>query len=102
MWSKPPTDARGDGRPTQLSASGRGRPLATTRATVDHAEQWADRKPDTKREPRLEFVPAPRVHADFAAASAFAATHEQRAAPVIKVGFSEGQRFLDAQAGAPE
>ena len=47
-------------------------------------------------------LPTPRVHADLAATTALAATHKQRAAPVIKIGFGEGQRFLDAQPGPPE
>jgi len=34
--------------------------------------------------------------------SALAPTHEQRATPVIEIGFGERQRFLDAQAGSPE
>src|SRR5215207_6958374 len=46
--------------------------------------------------------PIPRVHADLAATSALAATHEQRPAPVVEMGFGEGQRFLDAQPGPPE
>src|SRR4051795_485803 len=50
----------------------------------------------------MEFVPAPRVHADRAATAALAATHEQRAAPVIEIGFGQRERFLYAQAGAPE
>jgi hypothetical protein len=33
--------------------------------------------------------------------SALAATHEQRAAPVIEIGFGERQRLLDAKPGAP-
>lgn len=50
----------------------------------------------------LELVPAPRVHTDLAATSALAATHEQRAAPIIEIGLGEGQRFLDPQPGTPE
>ena len=34
--------------------------------------------------------------------TALSATHEQRAAPVIEIGFGERQRFLDPQSGAPE
>ena len=47
VWSEPTTDARGDGRAPQLSSSGRGRPLATTRPAVEHTEQRTDGKPDT-------------------------------------------------------
>ncbi|MEA2361282.1 MAG: hypothetical protein QOD71_427 [Thermoleophilaceae bacterium] len=102
MRSETPADPSRDGRAPQLSSSGGSRPLATTRPAVKDTEQMADWKPDTSFEPRLEFVPAPRVHADLAAASALAATHEQSAASVIKIGFYERQRLLNAQAGAPE
>jgi tRNA G46 methylase TrmB len=44
----------------------------------------------------LELVPAPRVHADLAPSSAFAAPDEQRASAVVEIGFGEGERFLDA------
>jgi hypothetical protein len=44
----------------------------------------------------------PRCPADLAATSALAATHEQRAAPVIESGFGRRERFLYAQGGAPE
>jgi hypothetical protein len=47
MWSEPSTNTRGGGRAPQLSSSGRGRPLATTRPAVEHTEQRADGKPDT-------------------------------------------------------
>ena len=47
MWSEPSTDTRGDGRAAQLSSSGGGRPLATTRPAVEHTEQRADGKPET-------------------------------------------------------
>jgi hypothetical protein len=98
MRGESSADPSCDGRAPQLSSSGGGRPLATTRPAVEDTEQRADWKSDTSFEPRLELVPAPRVHAHLAAASALAATHEQRAASVIEIGFSEGQRFLDPQA----
>ena len=50
----------------------------------------------------LEFLPAPVVHADFAAASALAAADEQRAAALIEVGLGERERFLNAQPSSPE
>jgi hypothetical protein len=69
--------------------------VATTRRTVDHAEQRTDRKLDPQLKPRVEFIPAPLVHADLAASSAFAAADEQGAAAVIEVGLGEAERFLD-------
>jgi hypothetical protein len=43
----------------------------------------------------MEFIPAPVVHADLAAASAFAASDEQGPAAVIKVRLGEAEGFLD-------
>src|SRR5438552_9143014 len=45
VWSEPTADARGGGRAPQLSASGGGRPLATTRPAVEDTEHRADGKP---------------------------------------------------------
>ena len=53
-------------------------------------------------EPGLELVKGPVVHADFAAASALAAAHQDRAASRVEVELIEVQRFLDAQPGTPE
>jgi hypothetical protein len=68
----------------------------------ENTEERADWEPDAQLEPWLQLVPRPRIHADFAPTSSLAATHEQRAAPVVKVGFAERERFLDAQPRAPE
>jgi hypothetical protein len=102
MWSEPSPDARCDGRASQLGSGAGTRPLATTRPAVEDTEQRADGKLDSSLEPWLEPAPATRVHADLAATSALAATHEQRAAPVIEIAFGERQRFLDTQPGAPK
>jgi hypothetical protein len=53
VWSEPSADTRSGGGAPQLSSSGRGRPLATTRPAVQHTEQGTDGKPDTRLEPRL-------------------------------------------------
>ena len=86
----------------QVRSRGGVGPVMAMRRTVDDAEQRPDGKPDSQLEPRLELLPAPRVHADLAAASALAAPDEQRAPAVIKVGFGKRKRLLDAQPSAPE
>jgi len=48
------------------------------------------------------LLPGPGVHADLAALAAFAAAHQDRAAARIEVAFGEGERFADAQPGAPQ
>jgi hypothetical protein len=47
-------------------------------------------------------VAAPLVHADRAAAAALAVAHEDRADAWVEVVLGEGERLLDAQAGAPQ
>ncbi|HYY85344.1 MAG TPA: hypothetical protein VE686_12695, partial [Beijerinckiaceae bacterium] len=101
MRGESSADPSCDGRAPQLSSSDGGRPLATTRPAVEDTEQRADWKPDTSFEPPLELVPAPCVHADLAAASALAATHEQHAASVIEIGSARASARWVAAPEAP-
>ena len=87
---------------SELCASGRGCPRSAARRSVDDAEQRPDGKLDADFEPGLEFLPAPVVHADFASASALAASDQQRAASLIEIGLGEVECFLDAQPGSPK
>jgi hypothetical protein len=48
-----------------LRAGGRGCPGSAACRSVDDAEQRADGKLNAEFEPRLEFLPAPVVHADW-------------------------------------
>jgi hypothetical protein len=48
------------------------------------------------------FVPSPIVHPDLATSPSLAATNEQRAAAAIQVPLAQRERFVDAQAGAPQ
>ena len=66
---------------SELCASGCGCPRSAARRSVDDTEQRPDGKRDAEFEPGLEFLPAPVVHADFAAAPSFAVADQQRAAP---------------------
>src|SRR3954468_6389980 len=54
----------------RAAAGDRGRPRV---GAVDDAEQGADREFEAQVDPRLQVLPGPFVHADLAAASAFAA-----------------------------
>ena len=86
----------------KLRARRRGRPRPPARRSVDDAEQRPNRQLDAHREPRLELLPGPVVHAHLAAAAALAASHQQRSATRVQVGFGERERLVDTQAGAPE
>jgi hypothetical protein len=48
------------------------------------------------------LLPGPVVHADFAAAAALAAAHQQRSAARVQVGLGQRERLADPQAGTPE
>jgi hypothetical protein len=93
---KAPADACGHGRPAQVRSRGCAGPVTATRLTVDHTEQRPHGQLDPQLEPRLELLSTPRVHADLAAASALAASNEQRAAAGIEVGLGERERLTDS------
>jgi hypothetical protein len=77
-------------------------PLAPTRRPGQNAEGRPNGQAGSQLEPGLELGPAPRVHADLAAAYALAAPHEQGTATGIEVGLGERERLVDAQSGAPQ
>jgi hypothetical protein len=59
-------------------------------------EQRTDGQLESPLSQGRSSFPTPPVHTDLAAASAFAATDEQRAAAVFEIGFGEHERFLSA------
>jgi hypothetical protein len=95
-------DPGASGKPAELAADGSARPWSPAGRAVDDAEQRSDRKLGACVQPRAELFPAPLVHPDFASAAALAAADEDRSAAMIEVVLGERERFLDAQAGAPE
>jgi hypothetical protein len=76
--------------------------LAAARRSGQDAEQRPDGKLYPRLEPGLQLGPAPRVHADLAAASALAAPHEHGAAALIEIGLGKRERLVDAQPCAPQ
>jgi hypothetical protein len=102
MRRGPATHTRCGGGPAQVRASGGARPHSAAGRTIDDAEQRTDGQLESPLQPRLQFLLSPRVHTHLAAASAFAATDEQRAAAVVEIGFGERERFLNAQPCAPQ
>jgi len=83
------------GSPAQIGSRGRVGPVSPARGSGDDAEQRSNRELEACVEPRLELLPAPCVHTDFAAPSALAVVDEQRATPLVKVGFAQRERSLD-------
>jgi len=69
---EPAPHSRCGGGPAQLAARGCRLPVAPGGRTVDHAEQRADREPDTELLPGLEVLPRPAVHPHLATLVAFA------------------------------
>ena len=92
-------DTGRDGRPARLGSRGGIGPRAPACRAGEDAEEWSDGKVDARLEPGLELSPAPGVHADFAAASALAATDQHRAAALIEIGLGERERLVDPQPG---
>src|SRR4051794_19497243 len=99
---KAPAYAGAGGESAQHRASWCGLPRAPARGAVDDAEQGSDGHRAADGQPGFELFQAPVVHPDLAAASAFAAAHEDRSAAAFKIEFVEIERLLDAQSGAPE
>jgi hypothetical protein len=50
----------------------------------------------------MQPLEAPAVHTDLAALAALAVADQHRAALLVEVDLGQRERFLDAQAGAPE
>src|SRR4051794_30915410 len=75
-----PPHAAARREPAQHRARWGGLPRAPAGGTVDDAEQRTDGHGAADGQPGLELLEAPVVHADLAAAAAFAAADEHRAA----------------------
>jgi hypothetical protein len=99
---EPAANARVGGQTAELHKDPRARPGQPARRAIDDAEQRPNRQLNPRGEPRLQLVPAPRVHADLAASTALAVTHQQRPPPRVQVAFGQRERLLDAKAAAPE
>src|SRR4051794_37626009 len=102
MRREAPSHARLGGEATELNPDAGARPGSASRRAVDDAEQRPDRQLDACGEPGRQLLPAPGVHADLAPTATFAAAHEQRPAPRVKVALAEREGLLDAQPAAPE
>src|SRR5918996_2383577 len=77
MWREAAPHSYRGGGASQLGACRGGRPVASARRAVDDAEERTDRQLAPQVEPRLEFFPSPRVHADLATAPALAAPDQE-------------------------
>ena len=86
----------------QLLTRGRRFPVASRGRSVDHAQHRADRELATDLEPRLELLPRPAVHSDFAALAPLAAADKHGAAGSVQIALLERQTFADSQTGPPE
>ena len=82
------------GSPMQFGSRRGVFPVPASRPSGDDAAQRSDRKLEASLQPCLEWLPPPRVHADFAASSALALADEQRPASLIEVGFAEREGLL--------
>jgi hypothetical protein len=101
MWCQAAAHACPRGSVTKLRACGPRRPCAPAGRAGGDAEQRADLQLGARRQPWLELLPAPVVHADLSAATAPATAHEQRAAARVEICLPEREGFVDAQPCAP-
>ena len=99
---EPAPDACLGGEPAQLAAYPGAGPGPPAGGAVDDAEQRSDGQLGTRCEPRAQVLPAPLVHADFSALAALAVSDQQRTPPGVEVALCECERFVNAQAAAPE
>jgi hypothetical protein len=83
-------------------ARSRRRPGPPARLAIDHAEQRPDRHIEPAREPRLELIEAPVVHADLAPLATLALANQDRAASRVEVWFCQRHRCTDPEACPPE
>ena len=62
--------------------------------------------PDGKRcalrRPGTQLFPTPITHADLAALTALAVTHEQRSATLVEIALGKFESFRDAQPSTPQ
>src|SRR5918992_6194688 len=91
-----PADAGQRRGASELGAGRGGRPRTSERRAADDAEQRPDWEFDADVQPWLDLLPAPVVHADLAAAAAFATTDEKRAAAWVEIGLADSERLVDA------
>ena len=86
----------------QLLARCRCFPAAACCRSVKHAQQRPDRELSADLEPRVELLPGPSVHPDLATLATLATPDEHRAAGSVQVALLQGERFADAESGAPQ
>ena len=83
------------GRSTQVGTRRGVRPVSSAGRSGHDAEQRADRKLHAYLEPRLQLLPAPRIHPHLTAPSSLPVANDQRPALRVEVGLPERKRFLN-------
>ena len=76
--------------------------MAAREGTAQDAEQRADGKARTDREPWLEALPGPAVHANLTPFAAFPSAHQHGPARPVKIALAQRERLADPQTRAPE
>jgi hypothetical protein len=90
------------GRAVQSAADPCRGARAAARRAAPNAKQSADRKVRAQLAPPSKLRPAPAVHPDLAALTAFATSDQERAAVRVEVGLGERERLADRQPAAPD
>lgn len=87
---------------SQLRADSARRPRPPPRRSLDDAEQVPDWTRSALRRPGTQLFPAPVIHADLAALTALAVTHEHGSAALVKIALGEFESFRDAKPRTPQ
>src|SRR5215204_3019567 len=78
------------------------RPGLTCGRSLEHAEQRSHWQLHPMLDPGTKLLPAPLVHADFAASPALAAADKHRPSGGLQVSLGERRGLPDPKPGAPE
>ena len=85
VGSKASAHTRLGGESSQLRTGGGSAPRSASRRSIDDAKERPDGHPSPVGDPVAQVLPAPVVHAYFAAFVALAVAHEQRSAAFVEV-----------------
>lgn len=86
----------------ELRPRRRSRPRPSSRGSVDHAEERANRQFHPELQPGIKLLPSPIVHPNLAALATLAVADEHRSEPGLEVSLGERQGLADPKTGSRE
>ena len=92
----PSANAGSISRGVQLDTDPRGRTRPTAGRASEHAEQRSDRERGTEHQPRVQLLPGPPVHPDFATLVALPVRYQHGASFWVEIALVQRERFADS------